>query len=116
MAYGNGYQGGAYRPQPPNYIPIPQIRPVSSIEEVRASPIEFDGSVFYFTDVANRKIYTKQIGLDGSPIINLYEQKEIKQAVPQNDNYVTKEEFETVINQLIAKLPKEEQKNSAFDF
>lgn len=113
MAY---YQGGVYRPQPPNYVPMPQIRPVSSIEEVRASPIEFDGTVFYFTDVANRKIYTKQIGLDGAPIINLYEQKEITQAAPQNSNYVTKEEFETVINQLLAKLPKEEIKSSAFDF
>ena len=36
-------------------------RPVSSIEEVRAASIDFDGSVFYFPDIANKRIYTKQI-------------------------------------------------------
>jgi hypothetical protein len=51
------------------------VRPVSSIEEVRACPIDFDGSVFYFTDVANKRIYTKQINLDGTVAINLYELK-----------------------------------------
>ena len=85
--------------------PTQQIRPVTSIEEVRACPIDFDGSVFYFTDVANRKIYTKQIGLDGSAIINLYEQKEITPtaAVIPVGEYVTKEEFEQTIKALIEK-------------
>lgn len=85
--------------------PIQQIRPVTSIEEVRACPIDFDGSIFYFTDVANRRIYTKQIGLDGSAIINLYEQKEITPAaaVTPIGEYVTKEEFETTIKALIEK-------------
>jgi hypothetical protein len=43
-----------------------RIRPVSSIEEVRAASIDFDGSVFYFSDLANKRIYTKQINLDGT--------------------------------------------------
>jgi hypothetical protein len=53
------------------------VRPVSSIEEVKASPIDFDGSVFYFTDMANKRIYTKQINLDGTAAINVYELKTI---------------------------------------
>ena len=59
---------------------IPQVRPVSSIEEVRASPIDFDGSVFYFPDVANRKIYTKRVNMDGTVSINLYELKDLTTA------------------------------------
>ena len=35
-------------------------RPVSSIEEVRAAQIDFDGSLFVFPDIANKKIYTNQ--------------------------------------------------------
>jgi hypothetical protein len=53
------------------------VRPVSSIEEVKASAIDFDGSVFYFPDLANKKIYTKFINLDGTASINMYELKEI---------------------------------------
>lgn len=81
---------------------ISQVRPVSSIEEVKASPIDFDGSVFYFPDVANKKIYTKSINMDGTVCINLYELSQIKPADQPNDSsYVTREEFEEVINQLI---------------
>ena len=42
-----------------------RIRPVSSLDEVKASSIDFDGSIFYFPDAANQTIYTKQINLDG---------------------------------------------------
>ncbi|MBR2506717.1 MAG: hypothetical protein IKB70_07355 [Bacilli bacterium] len=34
-------------------------RPVSSVDEVRATVVDFDGSVFYFPDIANKRIYTK---------------------------------------------------------
>jgi hypothetical protein len=34
-------------------------RLVSSIEEARATSIDFDGSIFYFPDLANKRIYTK---------------------------------------------------------
>ena len=78
-----------------------QVRPVSSIEEVRACPIDFDGSVFYFADVANKRIYTKQVNLDGTVSINLYEQRELNSTdQPMNASYVTKQEFEYTINQL----------------
>jgi hypothetical protein len=52
-------------------------RPVASFEEARASMIEFDGSIFYFPDLANKCIYTKQINMDGTALINVYELKAI---------------------------------------
>ena len=113
-----GY-GGAYKPMPQypqwpltNNIPQ-QVRPVSSIDEVRACPIDFDGSVFYFTDVANKRIYTKQINLDGTVSINLYELK--TDQATNSTQYVTKQEFDNVVNQLYNQInmllnPIEEQK------
>jgi hypothetical protein len=81
--------------------PLIKGRPVSSIEEARAIPIDFDGSVFYFPDIANRRIYTKQINLDGTSTLNMYELKEIPVASPNlNNNYVTREEFEQALAQL----------------
>ena len=77
-------------------------RPVSSLEEARATPIDFDGSVFYFPDLANRRIYTKQINLDGTATLNMYELKEIPVADTSTNNYITREEFEAVIGQLQA--------------
>ena len=56
---------------------IPQVRPVSSVEEVKASPIDFDGSVFYFPDIANKKIYTKFVNMDGTVSVQLYELKQL---------------------------------------
>lgn len=98
------YQQMGYRPQqiwPAPQQQIPQVRPVSSIEEVRASPIDFDGSIFYFPDIANRKIYTKSINLDGTVGINLYELKENATASNMSEaGYVTRQEFEDTINQL----------------
>lgn len=78
----NLYQGfgnnqSYYQPQrtntiiPPSQQPQPAFiglkgRPVSSLEEARAAAIDFDGSVFFFPDLANKRIYTKQINLDGT--------------------------------------------------
>ena len=57
-----------YYQQQQFYAPRAQLkgRPVSSLEEARATAIDFDGSVFYFPDLANNKIYTKQVNLDGT--------------------------------------------------
>ena len=73
-------------------------RPVSSIEEVRAAQIDFDGSLFVFPDIANKCIYTKQISATGSAILNKYNLQEESQ--PTFPTYVTKEEFDTIISQL----------------
>lgn len=93
----------AYRPQMwgTQQQTIPQVRPVSSIEEVRAYPIDFDGSIFYFPDIANKKIYTKSINMDGTVSINLYELKTLPTFnSDENSAYVTREEFEMAISQL----------------
>ena len=81
-----------------------RIRPVASLDEVRAMNIDFDGSVFYFPDYANRKIYTKQINMDGTASINMYELKEIPQQQTPIDissfNFITRDEFDKAILEL----------------
>lgn len=76
-------------------------RPVTGLEEVRAAAIDFDGTVSFFPDLANGKIYTKQCNVDGTASLNMYELKEIPINQPVNANsYVTREEF----NQTMAAL------------
>ena len=79
--------------------PNPQVRPVSSVEEVRAYPIDFDGSIFYFPDIANKKIYTKSINLDGTVSINVYELKTVADQSTIS-SYVTRQEFDDALNQM----------------
>ena len=86
-----------------------RIRPVSSLEEARASVIDFDGSVFYFPDAANKRIYTKQINLDGMSLLNMYVLQEIP-TTPQpeqlTDTYVSKDEFQQTISLLLGEINK----------
>lgn len=87
-------------------------RPVSSLEEVRATGIDFDGSVFYFPDLANRRIYTKQINLDGTASLNMYELKATPpptaqpEATPSEASFVSKEEFEKTVTILVNEINK----------
>lgn len=89
--------------QPQQYL-RPQVqqglkgRPVASLEEARASSIDFDGSVFIFPDLANRCIYTKQINMDGTATLNVYELKELPIEKPAQ--YVTREEFDAALQQI----------------
>lgn len=82
-----------------------RVRPVSSLEEARASVIDFDGSVFYFPDAANKKIYTKQINLDGTALLNMYVLQEIP-TTPQPDTYVSKDEFQQTVSLLLGEINK----------
>lgn len=82
-----------------------RVRPVSSLEEARASVIDFDGSVFYFPDAANKKIYTKQINLDGTSLLNMYVLQEIP-TTPQPDTYVSKDEFQQTVSLLLEEINK----------
>lgn len=70
--------------------------------------IDFDGTVFYFPDLANQKIYTKQINLDGTPAIKIYElakQPEIGSAAAgQAEELVTKKEFKETIENLLQQI------------
>lgn len=98
------------RPTYPNTAPYNnRIRPVSSLEEVRASAIDFDGSVFYFPDAANKTIYTKQINLDGTALVNMYVMQEIP-VTPRPEQlaaaYVSKEEFQQTISLLLGEIEK----------
>lgn len=80
-------------------------RPVTSLEEARASTIDFDGSIFYFPDLANKRIYTKQINMDGTSTLNMYELKDVPaEQPPMPVNFVTREEFEAAIRELRASL------------
>ena len=74
-------------------------RPVSSLEEARAAQIDFDGSLFIFPDLANKKIYTKQINLDGTATLNAYSLDQVAMAAPPQ-NYVTKEEFDALVKEI----------------
>lgn len=124
MSYNNYQQPQVQPTQPRNYQTTSwnaRIRPVASIEEVRACPIDFDGSIFYFPDAANKRIYTKWINSDGTAGLNMYELKELPQSTfSNNENYITREEFEEVINQiknaLIPSPQPEPPKNSIMQF
>ena len=78
-------------------------RPVSSLDEVRATSVDFDGSISFFPDLANKRIYTKQINLDGTAAINMYELKNLPiepTATGLSNNYVTKEEFDETLKKI----------------
>ena len=103
----NPYYPNWYQPQNAMREQAGQLkgRPVTSIEEVKGMSVDFDGSVFFFPDLANKKIYTKQINADGTSSINLYELKPIPQTPVINpQQYITREEFETALAQLQQQL------------
>lgn len=90
-------------------------RQVASIEEARATSIDFDGSIFYFPDLANKRIYTKQIMPDGTAQLNLYELKMIPIEQPTyTGDFITRDEFNTALSELKAVFnpagPQEPQK------
>lgn len=80
-----------------------KCRPVSSKEEARAFQIDLDGSLNVFTDIANGKIYTKQINNDGTATFKTYVFTEDEN--PYNSSeFVTKDEFNKVIQTLMASM------------
>ena len=105
-----GVQASQYTPQyvqrPVQPQPYLKGRLVSSLEEARATSIDFDGSIFYFPDLANRRIYTKQINLDGTATLNMYELRDLptinEQQIFASTNFVTRDEFNSVVSQLKA--------------
>lgn len=93
------YNYNSYRPNIGAQITGLKGRPVSSLDEVRASAVDFDGTISYFPDLANQKIYTKQINPDGSALLQMYELKELPQAPPTAD-YITRDEFNSMVEEL----------------
>lgn len=92
-------------PQAQNLV---KCRAVTSIDEAKAAMIDLDGSVHVFTDLGNRKIYTKQINLDGTASLNTYElveavEKSEKHTAPLED-YMSKVEFDSAYDGLLEKV------------
>lgn len=129
--YNNGvnyYQPNATQQQmfrQPNTTAFPPTlqglkgRPVASLEEVRAASIDFDGSVFFFPDLANNRIYTKQIMMDGTASLKVFELVQIpmEKSMVEND-FITREEFNNVINTLkgLIVAPQEQAKSNEENF
>ena len=76
--------------------------PVASIEEARASMIDFDGSTFYFPDAAKKNIYAKRINIDGTSTLETYTLQE-QPTVPE-PQYVTMETFKETINNILLEI------------
>ena len=66
-------------------------RPVSSLEEARVAQIDLDGSVFFFPDLGNKKIYTKRINSDGTATLNSFSLDAPE--VDETQSFVTKGEL-----------------------
>ena len=79
-----------------NYI---KGRPVVSIDEARASQIDLDGSLYVFPDLGNKKIYTKQINMDGTAAFNVFELVTPGVEAAPAPSYVTREELDEILNQ-----------------
>ena len=101
-----------YNPAYMRQAPSLKGRLVASLEEARATSIDFDGSIFYFPDLANKRIYTKQINIDGTATMNVYElrelpiEKEESSFIPSVEKFVTKDEFERALAQIRETLNK----------
>ena len=103
------YQGSAtaapaqFQPQSMAPImPTPQVfikcRPVVSLDEARAAQIDLDGSLNVFTDIGNKKIYTKQINPDGTA--SLFTYTLVEDGEKTTPDYVTREEFNEFVAQM----------------
>jgi hypothetical protein len=83
-----------------NYI---KGRPVVSIDEARASQIDLDGSLYVFPDLGNKKIYTKQINMDGTASFNIFELTTPVEPA-REIAYVTKDELDKILAAFKASL------------
>lgn len=103
------YQPNNYQIQNNQQIGTMQVlkgRPVSSYDEAKASMIDLDGSLFVFPDIANKRIYTKQIMLDGSAELKVYALQDgvgsdVKhESVEEKEGYVLKRDFDKAVRDL----------------
>ena len=81
-----------------------KCRPVSSRDEAKAYQIDLDGSLWVFTDIGNNKIYTKQVNNDGTATFKTYILTKDEVPTYQNNDFVTREEFNQTIKNLIAAI------------
>lgn len=101
------YQGGYFQQLNNNPIGL-RGRPVSSIDEVRASMIDFDGTTFYFPDTAKKSIYTKKMNLDGTSSLEVYRLVETPiepvATSTKEMNFVTQDVFQKTIQDIVSQL------------
>ena len=75
-------------------------RPVVSIDEARASQIDLDGSLYVFPDLGNKKIYTKQINMDGTATFNVFElAPQAPQVSESQPDYITRAQLDEILIQ-----------------
>lgn len=75
-------------------------RPVVSIDEARASQIDLDGSLYVFPDLGNKKIYTKQINMDGTATFNVFElAPQAPQVSESQSDYITRAQLDEILMQ-----------------
>lgn len=84
--------------------------PVTSIDEARAAMVDVDGSVTVFTDLANGKIYTKAVDLNGLAILQTYELA--VNVHPQATAEQRIEQLETMVNSLREEIENVKQSNN----
>jgi predicted transcriptional regulator len=77
--------------------------------------------MFIFTDIGNKKIYTKQINLDGTATLNTYS---LVEDTNPSENFITRAELESAIAQIrkemsersetyVSEQPKQQQQSAA---
>lgn len=101
--------------------PMIKGRPVANEQEANAAMIDFDGSINVFVDKTHKKIYTKQLGLDGNIIFNRYVQEDPTSSTPEVvpspavdlSGYVKQETLEEALSSMSDRIAKLEQKNTA---
>lgn len=78
-------------------------RQVSNFDEVKSAMVDLDGTPNYFIDNANKKIYVKQIGLDGSAVYDVYEKVNPNVSQKPVDTPVMHSEIEDIVNSVLSK-------------
>lgn len=80
------------------------VVPVASLEEVKAMQVDWTGNPNYYVDNVNKKIYVKQLGLNGVPTITQYVAQELEESEVK---YATREEVDNlkkIIEDLLSQL------------
>lgn len=88
----------------PNQQNAQQIHcmPVSSPDEVKAFMADPMGRLHVFVDAGRNCFYTKQVGVDGTSVINVYTQAQMQE--PQKPEYAEKGEIMGAIQQMQAEI------------
>lgn len=102
MPYGYGYPYPGVQPGIQNGPTTPSIFMISSNNEVN-SYLVAPNSTVYFVDLANWCLYSKSADSNGTPKVTVYDMVERKEEIP-NTQYLTKEEFDAKIKELIKEL------------